>query len=107
LSFPLFYLGFFLARPFLFFRDDLLFISFPSSLREMELRRRRKEDARFATESKIADMKRRAKDAESWKKRKESLVQKALPFCVGLAMLSAAGVYFFATQSGAASGLGK
>jgi tyrosine-protein phosphatase non-receptor type 1 len=64
--------------------------------REMELRRRRKEESRFSTESKITDMKRKAKEADAWQRTKASLVHKVVPFCVGLAMVSAAGVYYYA-----------
>ena len=69
----------------------------------MELRRRRKEEVRSATESKIAEMKRKAKEAEEWQKTKASLVQKLIPFCVGFAMVSAAGIYYYVSKTAAAT----
>ncbi len=71
---------------------------FPSlflSPRELDLRRRRREDARNTTESKVQEIKRKVKEAEDWQQTKASIMQKVVPFCVGLVMVSAAGIYYY------------
>ena len=66
--------------------------------REMELRRRKKEEANAATESKIQEIKRKTKEAEEWEATKQRVKDVVLPFCVGLFMF-AAGTYFYYGKS--------
>ena len=64
----------------------------------MELRRRKKEEANAATESKIQEIKRKTKEAEKWEATKQRVKDVVVPFCVGLAMF-AAGSYFYYMKS--------
>lgn len=66
--------------------------------REMELRRRVKEEKRMATESKIADIKKGVKEAEEWARKRKFMMERAVPFCVGLAMFIIGAGYFYYTR---------
>lgn len=66
-------------------------------IREMELRRRKKEEKNRALEAQVQEMKRKAKEAEDWSRTKNFLMEKMVPFCVGLAMLVAGTVYYTRT----------
>ena len=62
----------------------------------MELRRRKKEEANAALETRLSEMKRKARESEDWQRRKARLLEGAAwPFCVGLAMCAAAGTYYY------------
>ena len=61
----------------------------------MELRRRRKEEQNAALESRVEEMRRKARESEEWKKTKSKLYERVIPFCVGVAMC-AAGTYYYA-----------
>jgi len=67
--------------------------------REMELRRRKKEEpAKLElnkTESKIKEVEAAVRDAEEWKAKKEYFRETMFPFCVGLAMFVAGGYFYF------------
>ena len=69
------------------------FIHF-SYYREMEIRRRKKDEKNKALEQQIQDMKRKAKESEDWQSKKNFFIEKMVPFCVGLAMLIAGTVYY-------------
>ena len=60
----------------------------------MEMRRRRKEEKNREIEAKVQDIKRKAKEADDWSRKKNFFVEKMVPFCVGLAMLIAGTVYY-------------
>ncbi len=45
-------------------------------------------------ESKIKEMKQKAKDAEEWQQKKAWLYETVVPFCVGM-ILCMAGAYYF------------
>jgi hypothetical protein len=53
----------------------------------MEIRRRKKDEKNRALEAQVQGMKRKAKGAEDWYRKKDFLLWKVLPFCVVLAML--------------------
>ena len=57
----------------------------------MELRRRQKEEKRAATETKIAEITKKMKEQEEQEqqksRKKEVWLERAVPLCVGLAML--------------------
>ena len=72
---------------------DKNFIYF-SYYREMEIRRRKKDEKNKALEQQIQDMKRKAKESEDWQSKKNFFIEKMVPFCVGLAMLIAGTVYY-------------
>lgn len=61
----------------------------------MELRRRQKEQKKAAMEDQIAEIKRKARESEEWARREQGLWEKAVPFCVGLAMLTASATYYY------------
>lgn len=63
--------------------------------REMELRRRKKEEEKISTENKIKEVKKSIKSAEEWKEKSVFLQETVLPFCVGLAMFLAGGYFYF------------
>lgn len=63
----------------------------------MELRRRKKEEKNKAMEAQVQEIKRKAKEAEEWSRKKNFLMEKMVPFCVGLAMLIAGTVYYMRT----------
>ena len=71
-----------------------LFYIFNSFFREMEIRRRKKEEKTRALEAQVQEIKRKAKDADDWKRKKNFLLEKMVPFCVGLAMLVVGTVYY-------------
>ena len=65
--------------------------------REMEVRRRKKEEQNAALESKIEAIRRKAREADEWKAKKQQLSEKALPFLLGLAVVAGgalAAMYF-------------
>jgi len=66
--------------------------------REMELRRRKKEEEKVSTENKIKEVKKSIKSAEEWKEKSVFLQETILPFCVGLAMFLAGGYFYFRQQ---------
>jgi len=63
--------------------------------REMDLRRRKKEDEKAVTEEKIKRMQEKLKSSEMKASHRENLKDTILPFCVGLAMFLAGGYYYF------------
>jgi len=63
--------------------------------REMELRRRKKEDEKAVTEQRLRTMQAKMKENENWAGRKDHLKETIGPFCVGLAMFLAGGYYYF------------
>ncbi len=46
-------------------------------------------------QSRLAEMKQKARESEDWQKRKARMMERAWPFCVGLAMCVAAGTYYY------------
>lgn len=62
--------------------------------REMEIRRRKKDEKNRALEAQVQEIKKKAKDAEDWSRKKNFLFEKMVPFCVGLAMLCIGTVYY-------------
>ena len=68
-----------------------LFLFFCS---EMEIRRRKKDEKNRALEAQVQEIKKKAKDAEDWSRKKNFLFEKMVPFCVGLAMLVVGTVYY-------------
>lgn len=64
-------------------------------IREMELRRRLKEEKKQATETLVEEVKRKMNEAEKSKRSRQFLVETIVPFCLGLAMFLA-GSYFYA-----------
>ncbi len=60
----------------------------------MELRRRKKEEKNAALEKKLQEIKRKTKESEEWERKKNFIIEKMVPFCVGLAMLIAGTVYY-------------
>ena len=60
----------------------------------MELKRRRRDEKNRSLEAQVQEMKRKAKDAEDWSRKKNFLFEKMVPFCVGLAMLICGTVYY-------------
>ena len=62
--------------------------------REMEIRRRKKDEKNKALEEQILEMKRKAKESEEWQRKKNFFMEKMVPFCVGLAMIIAGTVYY-------------
>ena len=53
----------------------------------MEIRRRKKDEKNRALNDQVQEMKRKAKEAEDWYRKKDFLLWKVLPFCAVLAML--------------------
>ena len=82
-----------------------------SLFREMELRRRKKEEEKLSTERKIREvqvkilllprfyiiiiLQKSIQSAENWKKQKEYWQETVMPFCVGVVMFVAGGYFFF------------
>ena len=64
---------------------------------EMEIRRRKKDEKNRALNEQVQAMKRKAKDAEDWYRKKDFLLWKVLPFCVVLAMVCIGTVYVMQT----------
>jgi hypothetical protein len=60
----------------------------------MEVRRRKKEEKKVALETQLLDMKKRAREAEDWGRKKNFIIEKMVPFCVGLAMIIAGTVFY-------------
>jgi len=79
--------------------------------REMELRRRKKEEEKLSTrrkqieeeklstENKIKEVQNSFQCAEDWRKRKEYWQETLVPFCVGLAMFAAGGYFYFSDEA--------
>ena len=63
--------------------------------REMELRRRKKEENRTKTELKIQEIKRKSAEAEEKKEFNSRLYQTLLPFTVGAIMVFGAAGYYY------------
>ena len=60
----------------------------------MEIRRRKKDEKNRALEAQVQEIKKKAKDAEDWSRKKNFLFEKMVSFCVGLAMLCIGTVYY-------------
>jgi len=70
--------------------------------RDLELRRRNKNDKKVATEEHLNEIKRKMKETEDWKSKKQYIidtVREIVPFFVGLAMVTIGGTYYFYTKS--------